>query len=64
MAQYLKKEIERMIMKENEDFEKEMKFVVEKNRKKVPKGATYGEYGRWVKKWANIQNVWQKPIKI
>jgi len=50
MAQYLKKEIERMIMKENEDFEKEMKFVVEKNRKKVPKGATYGEYGRWVKK--------------
>ena len=50
MAQYLKKEIERMIMKENKEFEDTMKFVVEKNKKKVPKGATFGEYGRWVKK--------------
>ena len=50
MAEYLKKEIERMIMKDNVRIEREMKFVVEKNKKKVPKGAKYGEYGRWVKK--------------
>lgn len=49
-GRYLKKAIERKIMKESADFERKMKFVVEKNRKKVPSGATYGQYGRWVKK--------------
>ncbi len=49
-GRYLKKEIERKLMKETEEFEKKMKFVIEKNRAKVPKGADFGHYGHWVEK--------------
>jgi len=49
-GRYLKKSIERKIMAEDAKFVKEMKFIIEKDRRKVPKGATYGKYGRWIKK--------------
>lgn len=49
-GRYLKKAIEKKLMDADAKFMKEMKFIVEKNRAKVPKGAEFGHYGRWVKK--------------
>lgn len=49
-GRYLKKEIERKLMKQQEEFDKKMRFVIEKNKKKIPTGATFGEYGHWIYK--------------
>lgn len=47
---YLKVKVAKALQKEDELFTKSHIFKVEKDKKKIPKGATAGKYGSWIKK--------------